>query len=729
MRGGAVVCAPARDDVGPCVCRGVACEPACDGVVCSPGTFCDPFDPSGRCVEDSCRTRGCPSGEVCDDRGECVPDPCSGVSCEPGEVCRDGACVPDPCSGVTCEPGERCVDGTCRPGGGIDGGTGAMDAGRDRDRVLAAGGCACRASGPPSGGGLGAGLLMVVVLGLVLRRRRPRVAGSARALLLGLVLVLGGCDVEPFCLDCDAPPDGGLDAGPPDAAPVDAPEPCRAGSEERCNGRDDDCDELVDEGFDLTSSLEHCGACERPCAPVGAFGRCEASVCRVEACDVGRVDLDGDEANGCEYACARVFDVDALCDGFDDDCDGRVDEDVDVTRDPAHCGRCGQVCAFANAEARCVARACVLEACAPGFYDLDGRPESGCEYACTGTPGSVEACNGIDDDCDGAVDEAVTPPSGLCRSLGACAGAEPVCMGVLGFRCAYGPDVEVDPLTGQPVARETRCDGADGNCNGAVDEAFRTLGNACTGSGIGACRTTGRIVCSPDGTAAVCDAPAAPEPGAEVCNGVDDDCDGAVDEPRSSPGAGPSFVTTPWVEIAPGTWMMQYEASRPDATASAAGALAARACARPDVLPWTNVRYADALAACTAFGARLCTEAELTTACRGAGSCTWAWQPDCNAYSTSACNTSDRTEPDRVVPTGSLLECRATTAGGPVYDLSGNVKELAAARSSGAIPVSGGSYNQTGWGARCGFDWQVVSSSFRFENVGFRCCFSGSTPP
>ena len=45
-------------------------------------------------------------------------------------------------------------------------------------------------------------------------------------------------------------------------------------------------------------------------------------------------------------------------------------------------------------------------------------------------------------------------------------------------------------------------------------------------------------------------------------------------------------------------------------------------------------------------------------------------------------------------------------------------------------PVDGFAFGKSeGFGATCDFDWQVVSSSFRFENVGFRCCFDGATPP
>ena len=63
------------------------------------------------------------------------------------------------------------------------------------------------------------------------------------------------------------------------------------------------------------------------------------------------------------------------------------------------------------------------------------------------------------------------------------------------------------------------------------------------------------------------------------------------------------------------TQIMAYEASRPDATATAGGSDQVYACSQAGVLPWTDVTYPQAVAACTSIGARLCTEAEWEGAC------------------------------------------------------------------------------------------------------------------
>jgi hypothetical protein len=101
------------------------------------------------------------------------------------------------------------------------------------------------------------------------------------------------------------------------------------------------------------------------------------------------------------------------CDGEDDDCDGRIDEDfVDALGryvGRLHCGACSSPCSppGENYEAECVADALGVRCeigCAAGFVDVDKIQGNGCE--CQRFDGtSAPAASGGDNDCDGVPDD------------------------------------------------------------------------------------------------------------------------------------------------------------------------------------------------------------------------------------------------------------------------------------------------------------------------------------
>lgn len=426
---------------------------------------------------------------------------------------------------------------------------------------------------------------------------------------------------------------------------------------------------------------------------------------------------------------------DEFCNELDDDCDGLVDEGYNLSSDPAHCGNCATSCTLPNSDVRCNSGSCAFVECLPGFVDSDGVP--GCEYRCPVFPTADEDCNGLDDDCDGMVDERnglVAAPTDLCRrTVGTpCAGTAAVCEtrgGLTTWYCAYDPSVEFDPIVPNGIRlEETLCDGVDGDCDGIVDDAFG-LGAVCDNGMRGACRDAGRVVCdSADTTRTRCDLAGGvePVPGApsvELCNGVDDNCDGIVDNSDPSDAA---RVIDDMVHVTRGGsdfWIYRYEASRPDASSSVSGIAGARSCSRSGVLPWTQVSFDAAQAACAAAGHRLCTATEWLSACEGASARAYPYGA---AYDTDSCNGADRATPPVVQPTGASAMC---TSEAGVVDLSGNVKEWtndvrAMSASGDTVVIRGGSFDSPQLGLTCQTDLSRATEDTLLPTLGFRCCSS-----
>ena len=132
---------------------------------------------------------------------------------------------------------------------------------------------------------------------------------------------------------------------------------------------------------------------------------------------------------------------------------------------------------------------------------------------------NLERCNGLDDDCDGRVDEDSEGTGVACFvGIGACRqSGNLICDDDGTLTC---------PVV--PMNAETElCDGEDNDCDGSFDEDFMQLGQRCF-VGVGECRRYGLNACDEFGAMVCNQSPR--DPSLEVCDGRDNDCDGNSDE-------------------------------------------------------------------------------------------------------------------------------------------------------------------------------------------------------
>ncbi len=244
----------------------------------------------------------------------------------------------------------------------------------------------------------------------------------------------------------------------------------------------------------------------------------------------GYSEIDGD----CDDTDASLSPgVPELCDGIDNDCDGAVDEGSAVDASTWYADSDGDGFGDPGSATAACARPAGHLADASDCDDGDAAAY----------PGATEFCDGHDDDCDGAVDEASAVDAATWYAdadgdgFGDVATTTRACALPSGHS-ADSSDCDDGDAAVHPAADE-RCDGRDDDCDGVVDEDDAV--DAATwyadsdGDGFGDAASARAACTQPSGFVELdtdCDdGDSGAHPGAdERCDGHDDDCDGAVDE-------------------------------------------------------------------------------------------------------------------------------------------------------------------------------------------------------
>ena len=287
-------------------------------------------------------------------------------------------------------------------------------------------------------------------------------------------------------------------------------------SSDACNGLDDDCDAVVDNGCAcMPGATETCYT--------GASGTLNVGACKAGQRTCAALPGGGSAWGACD---GMVLPSTETCNAVDDDCDGKIDQTCDcvpgTTRDcyggpqgTAGIGRCKAGTQSCNAG---------------GTWD-----------ACNGDVlPTVETCgNGVDDDCSGAIDngcDCVPGATSACYSgppgtagVGQCKAGSKKCAAKAEGGSAWGA------CTGSVLPATETCNTLDDDCDGKVDQTCDCIPGttrSCYGgpqgtAGIGRC-SAGVQTCGAAGTWGTCVGDVLPAP--EVCgNATDDDCSGAVD--------------------------------------------------------------------------------------------------------------------------------------------------------------------------------------------------------
>jgi len=295
--------------------------------------------------------------------------------------------------------------------------------------------------------------------------------------------------------------------------------------EDVCNGIDDNCVGGVDEGNVCPTNAYYCDTDSDSYLSSDISGTCDTFDCIPDGCS-------SSQGNDCDDGAANVKPgATETCNLIDDNCNSQIDEGVENTYYQDSDGD-----SFGNVEV--IAEECIL----PDGYVEDNTD---CDDTQSGVrPGAIETCNLIDDNCDGAIDEGVETIYYLDSdddNYGNPSESTLACSAPSGYILDNTDCVDNNNLINP--SQEDVCNGIDDNCVGGVDEndvcpstAYYCDTDSDSYLSSDVSGTCGTFECIPDGCSSSqgndCDdTTSSIKPGvAEVCNLIDDNCDGQVDE-------------------------------------------------------------------------------------------------------------------------------------------------------------------------------------------------------
>lgn len=193
-------------------------------------------------------------------------------------------------------------------------------------------------------------------------------------------------------------------------------------------------------------------------------------------------------------------------------------------------------------------RAGALAACAQPFLTAHVTNADDCDdTSALARPGGTEACDGVDNNCNGEVDEGFLPQKTVFPDQDKDGAGDPAAPLAICAAAARLPSGYTDNNGDCAPTDATRfpgqvefCNGLDDDCDGRADE------EPVEGSGQ-ACMTGQRGLCAPGSIACVAakkECLSTYTPTSDSCDGVDNDCDGEVDE-RPDCGGPVSFLAPP----------------------------------------------------------------------------------------------------------------------------------------------------------------------------------------